>query len=400
VSRDREGAGSVSSSQPLQLFEGGPLWQLLVRTRLVVPRAMLLRRISVLIALTWLPLVLLALVDGTAFGRVDLPLSRDLVVHVRFLLAVPVLILAEVMLQRSITGVLRYFGMSGVVPPREEPKLVKILETGRRRRDSIAVELALLAIAFGGAALAFSQTRELFLGVSSWRMEPVADGGELTSAGMWHAMISLPVFQFLLLRWLWRLWIWAGVLRGVARLDLGIVASHPDHAGGLGFIGIGQIGFAGFVFAVNAVISASIGEGVLHGVSELAAQRATIVGAIVISLLLVLAPLAVFIGPLSRARAAGRLRYGALASHHGRYFEERWLRSEDPPGEEILEAPDISSLADVQPGFDRVYRMRPLPVGRSELVPIALAAALPYAPLALLVMPLSEILKKLLGALT
>ena len=391
----------MTSAQPLQLFEGGPLWRLLLKTRLVdPPRAMLVRRIAVLVALTWLPLAVLTLVAGTAFGRVDLPFSRDMVVHVRFLLSVPVLIFAEVMLQRSITGVLRYLGMSGVVPPSEEPKLVKILQAGRRRRDSMIVELVLLAIAFGGAALTYTQTRELFLGVSSWRMEPVAEGGELTSAGMWHAMISLPLFQFLLLRWLWRLWIWAGVLRGVSRLDLGIVASHPDHAGGLGFIGIGQIGFAGFVFAVNAVISASIGEGVLHGVSELAAQRATIVGAIVISLLLVLAPLAVFIGPLSRARAAGRLRYGALASHHGRYFEERWLRTEDPPGEEILEAPDISSLADVQPGFERVYRMRPLPVGRSEIVPIVLAAALPYAPLALIVMPLSEILKKLLGALT
>ena len=389
------------SAQPLQLFEGGPLWRLLLRTRLVVPpRAMLVRRIAALVALTWLPLVVLTLAAGSAFGRVELPFSRDLVVHVRFLLAVPVLILGEVMLQRSLTGVLRYLGMSGAVPPSEEPKLVNILETARGRRDSLLVELLLLAVAFGGAALAFSQTRELFLGLSSWRMHPVAAGGELTAAGMWHAMISVPLFQFLLLRWLWRLLIWAGVLRGISKLDLGVVASHPDHAGGLGFIGIGQIGFAGFVFAINAVIAASIGEGVMHGAYTLAAQRGAIVGAIVISLVLVLAPLAVFIGPLSRARAVGRLRYGALASHHGRYFEERWLATEDPPTKEILEAPDISSLADVQPGFDRVYRMRPLLVGRSEIVPLALAAALPYAPLALLVMPLSEILKKLLGALT
>ena len=394
-------AGAVSHPQPLQLFEGGPLWRFLVRAHLVVPpRKLLGRRIAALLVLTWLPLLLLTVVAGTAFGRVELPFSRDLVVQVRFLLAVPLLIFGELLLQRSLTGVLRYLGMSGVVPRHEEPKLVAILEKARRRRDSIFVELVLLAVAFGGAALAFSQTRELFLGVSSWRMEPVATGGELTTAGMWHAIISLPLFQFLLLRWLWRLVIWAGVLRGVAKLELGIVPSHPDHAGGLGFIGIGQLGFAAFVFALNAVIAASIGEGVLHGSYDLMGQRPLIIGAIVLSLLLVLAPLLVFIGPLSRARAVGRLRYGALASHHGRYFEERWLRSEEPPDREILEAPDISSLADVQPGFDRVYRMRPFPIGRSEIVPIALAAALPYAPLALLVMPLSEILKKLLGALT
>jgi len=132
----------------------------------------------------------------------------------------------------------------------------------------------------------------------------------------------------------------------------------------------------------------------------LASERGTIIGAIVISLLLVLAPLAVFLGPLARTRAAGRLRYGALASHHGRYFEKRWLGSDAPPAESIVDAPDLSTLADVQPGFERVYTLRPIPIGRSEIVPLALAAALPYAPLALLVMPLSEILKRLLGALT
>ena len=114
----------------------------------------------------------------------------------------------------------------------------------------------------------------------------------------------------------------------------------------------------------------------------------------------VLAPLFVFVGKLGAVKRVGRLRYGAMASHHGRLFEQRWLGREDPPNESILEAPDISSLADVEPGFARVQKMRPVPIGRAELVPLAVACALPYAPLALLVMPLSEILKRLLGALT
>ena len=391
----------MAATQPLQLFEGGPLWQLLLRARLVVPpRAMIARRIAALVAITWLPLVVLSLLAGTAVGGVALPLRKDLVVHVRFLVAVPLLILGEVTLQRSLAGVLRYLGVSGVVPPREEPKRVRILEQARKRRDSLVVELALLAIAFGGAAVAFTSTREAFLGLTSWRMAPGPDGAELTRAGLWHAAISVPLLQFLMLRWLWRLVIWAGVLRDLAKLDLRLVASHPDRAGGLGFVGIGQVGFAAFLLAMNAIVSASIGESVLYGGQDLLAQKTLIVGAIVISLVLVLAPLAVFIGPLARARAIGRLRYGALASHHGRLFEERWLDNEQPPGDAILEAPDISSLADVQGGFERVYRIRPFPIGRSELVPLALASALPYAPLALLVMPLSEILKKLLGALT
>src|SRR5262245_34703655 len=222
----------MAATQPLQLFEGGPLWRLLLRTHLVVPpRALIARRVGALVALTWLPLVLLCLVAGTAFGGVELPLRKDLVVHVRFLLAVPLLIFGELLLQRSLAGVLRYLGMSGVVPPQEQPKLAASLGQARRRRDSLGVELALLAIAFGGAALAFTSTREAFLGTTSWRMAPGPDGAELTRAGLWHAAISVPLLQFLLLRWVWRLVIWAGVLRELARLDLRLVASHPDRAG-------------------------------------------------------------------------------------------------------------------------------------------------------------------------
>ena len=387
---------------PLQLFEGGPLWRLLVSTRLVdPPRKLLLRRIVALVAFTWLPLVLLSAWAGTAVGnRVELPLIRDLAVHVRFLLAVPLLVLGEVLLHAAVGAVLRYLGTSGIVPPEQEPKLQAILARGRRRRDSLGVELLLVAIAFGGAVLAFSSVQELFHGLSSWRMQPASDGSAvLTRAGWWHSAISVPLFQFLVLRWLWRLAIWTGVLRAIARLDLALVASHPDHAGGLGFVSVGQLGFAAFLFAINAVISASIANSVWYGGQTLSAERAIIIGAIVLSLLLVLTPLIVFRGALARAKRVGRLRYGVLASHHGRYFEARWL-TPDPPPESVLEAADISSLADIQASFERVERMRPLPIGRSELMPLAAASALPYAPLALMVMPLSEILKRLLGALT
>jgi hypothetical protein len=390
------------AAQPLELFEGGPLWRLLVKTRLVQPpRKLLLRRIAALFAITWVPVALLCTLDGTAVGGgVTLPLLNDLVVHVRFLLAVPLLVLGEVLLGGALRGVLTYLGMSGIVPPQEEPGLVTLLEQARRRRDSLFVELLLLVFAFGTAALNFGATRELFMGASSWRMHDTSEGIALTRAGLWHAAVSLPLFQFLVLRWLWRLVIWALVLRSIARLELSLIASHPDRSGGVGFVGIGQVGFAAFLFAINAVLSAQIAEGVMYAQQNLADQRAVIAGAVVISMLLVLAPLIVFVGPLGRVKQVGRLRHGAMAAHHGRLFEQRWLGSDDPPDESILEAPDISSLADVEPGFARVERMRPLPIGRSELVPLALASALPYAPLALMVMPLSEILKRLLGALT
>src|SRR5690348_4216158 len=73
------------------LATGGPIYDFLERIGLVrndLPNVV--RRIIALVAITWLPLFLLSLKDGVAFGsRVKLPLLYDFSMYGRFLLSPP-----------------------------------------------------------------------------------------------------------------------------------------------------------------------------------------------------------------------------------------------------------------------------------------------------------------------
>ena len=46
--------------------------------------------------------------------------------------------------------------------------------------------------------------------------------------------VSVPLFQFILLRWYFRIFIWARFLWQVSRIDLAYAPAHPDRLGGSG----------------------------------------------------------------------------------------------------------------------------------------------------------------------
>ncbi len=71
----------------------------------------------------------------------------------------------------------------------------------------------------------------------TWYAAVTAGEKVLAPAGYWYQFVSLPVFQFIMLRWYFRLFIWGRLLWQVSRLDLNLVPSHPDGSCGLGFLG-------------------------------------------------------------------------------------------------------------------------------------------------------------------
>ena len=83
------------------LVLGGPLYQLWRRTRLAGDALQLLRRrIVVLITVAWVPLLALSIAEGHAWGSVALPFLHDIEMHVRLLVALPLLVVAELVVHR------------------------------------------------------------------------------------------------------------------------------------------------------------------------------------------------------------------------------------------------------------------------------------------------------------
>ncbi|WP_368564681.1 hypothetical protein [Pseudoxanthomonas sp. UTMC 1351] len=383
----RDGDGDFS------LILGGPLYQLFLKTRLARPPLKLLhRRMLVIPALAWLPLLALTLLEGHALGGVSVPFLYDIETYARFLVAMPLLILAEPVVHSWTREVVWQFRERGIVPAESMPRFQAAIDSAMRLRNSVTAELVLLATVFVLAPWLWQHG--MALRTDTWYATVDAGGVDLTRAGGWFVHVSAPMFQFLLLRWWFRLAIWWRFLWQMSRLPLEIKAAHPDRAGGLGFMGDGVYGFMPVLFAQGAVVSGLIASRVLTGARTAVEFRSEIALLILLLVAQVLIPMLFFVPDLMAARRDGLRRYGALAATYVREFENKWLGPGIPTTEALVGNADVQSLADMAGSSDVVREMRPVPFDLRVLVQLVVVAAAPFLPLVLTVIPLAELLKR------
>jgi hypothetical protein len=120
---------------------------------------------------------------------------------------------------------------------------------------------------------------------------------------------------------------------------------------------------------------------------------------LIFMLCLVLGPLLVFAPQLAQAKRLGLREYGTLAERYVREFDAKWQRGGAPAGEPFVGSGDIQSLADLGNSYEVVRTMRSLPVTKEILLQLTVATLAPIVPLALTMMSLEDLLKKLFGVL-
>ncbi len=398
MARKLDPGAILSEPADFSLVLGGPLYQLWRRLHVAGPALdLLVRRLVGITALAWLPLLVLTAYAGTAFGHaVPVPFLYDLATHARFLVAIPLLLLAEVVAHQRIRPAVRHFVDAGLVPAAVMPGFRAAIDGAMRLRNSVAVEVGLLVVVFGVGGIVW---KELSLATSTWYATAGPTTSRLTPAGQWYAHVSIPIFQFLLLRWYYRLVVWFVLLWRVSRLDLRLTPTHPDRAGGLGFLANAVAAFGPVIVAAATVLSAQIAERILFQGATLEAFKYEIVAFVVLQSLLVLGPLCVFSSVLRALKRRGRREYGALAARYTREFEDKWIEGAVPPAEPLVGSADIQSLADLANSYQVVREIRSVPFGRDTVVQLAVFSLIPFAPLVLTVVPAEEIIKKLLGML-
>ena len=263
-----------------------------------------------------------------------------------------------------------------------------------RLRDSVIAEAGLVVLSI--IAMVAGVRVDLPGDVSSWR----TIGGVLTWAGVWYAAVSLPIFQFLWWRWCWRVVIWTILLWRMSRLNLRLVATHPDLAGGLGYLGVAQSHFGTFVLALSAVLSASFAEQVLFDGRQLEAFLPLIAGHVFLTLLAFLGPLLVFTPRLLAVKRRGLREYSVVAAAYTHLFEEKWVvRGHEGTGESLLGSGDIQSLADLANSFSVVRYMRLAPFGPALVLTLVASALAPMAPLLFLQFSPEELFRDLVKVL-
>lgn len=352
------------------------------------------RRALLLALLTWLPIAAWALLSGrisdAASGE---SLLRHYGVHVRCLVVIPLLILAEPMLQRQLQSIAARLAQTALADPPLRQRFDAICGDVMRVWDA-----SLPWLLGGGVALAWTllDRPHSHDDALSWAL----DGrGDLGFGGWWFGYVVRPVFLVLLLGWLWRIvlvgwWFWR-----IGRLDLVLVPTHPDRTGGIAFVDKLPGAFALVSLALSAQLASRWAHEILHHGASLAAYQQPVVVFVLLWTLLLLLPLLGLAPALGRVRRRSIAEYSALVGKQGRLVHQRWIEGAPLADAPLLDAPEIGPVADAAVLYEAVVKMRQVPIGKRSLLLIVLPLAVPLLLVAALQIPLKELLLKLLQTL-
>jgi hypothetical protein len=316
-------------------------------------------------------------------------------VHVRLLLVIPLFFLGESWLNPRMTALVSMIVRSNVVPNSALPALESEIARTIRWKDSWLVESICLL-----AAVLLSLTgRHLALSGTTSEYDP--NRGLATMAGYWYWIVCLPLFRFLIIRWIWRIGLWSYFLWRVTKLELHLVPTHPDGAGGLGYLEVVHAHFAPLVLAISATQAAAIAEEISAGRMTLTFEAIFPAPALVllVDAALFIGPLLIFTPRLWACRVKGLSDYMEFAANYVGGFDRKWLKAEKGPEEPLLGTPDLQSLADLSNSINIVRNTRLLPVSLRLLAELLIAALLPMLPLLLFKYPVVELFRRLFMSL-
>jgi len=381
----------LEKTNDFSLVLGGPLFQLLRKARLEGNHLELLpRRVLTLTLGAWLPLALLTLASPTRHST-GVSFLRDVEVHVRFLVALPVLIIAELLVHLRLRPIVARFVEWRIVLPRDDVRFRRAIDSAIKLRNSVVLEVGLLVAVYTLGLWLWNS--RVTIAESTWYAMP---GGrwQLTPAGLWYVFVSIPVLQFVLLRWYIRFFIWFRFLWQVSRIDLNLIPTHPDRAGGLGFLGKSVYAFGPILFAQGTMLAGVVASRVLYRGESLQTFKLEIGGFIAFFVVAILGPLVMFTPGLAAVRRKGLAEYGQLAQRYVEGFDQRWVRGDAPPREELLGAADIQSLADLGNSYALVRDMRTVPFSLEDVSRLAMVTAAPFVPLLLTIWSPEEVILK------
>jgi hypothetical protein len=352
-----------------------------------------LRRAALVGAFTWVPLLLLSAAQRVGYLAPSASIAFDLATHVRNFVAIPLLLLAEDVVDERFALVVRTFVDEALVPDHQLPDFERALARSERLRDDWEAPVLMIGLAFVWSW--FVARARLHQPNPTW----FAPAGHLSWAAWWQVLVSTPIFAMLVMLWVWRWVLWSMFLLRMARLDLQIVGTHPDGAGSLGFLALPSYAFALVVFACTAAISAAWGQLALF-------QGARVLDFVVPGCALVATSLAVGLGPLMafsprllrvKLRDVEALR--VFTHRVMRWFDEGWVQRRDRLAARDMNDIPAEVFANMGDSYARTAAMRTVPFDKMTVLVLAAAVVVPMLPLTLTQLSLRDLARTLLKAL-
>ncbi len=381
--------------EDFSLSEGGPFHRVLVSTNLINHPA----KIALIsLCISWIPLVIITAANGSLFSGIAMPFLKDTAIQVRLLLAIPLLIIIRLDIDTKVNAVIHYIADALMSPEERQLIISTAIFRAKKLTNSAITEIILLIIViiYTISLVKNNTFGELQGGTESWM---AAANHSLTFAGKWAIFISIPIFQFLFFRWLWRYFVWILLLFRMSKSRIKLKPTHGDKAGGLGIIMMAQRSFNMIFVTAGVVASGELIVRLMKDPGSFITVRNEIIGYIVVCVILILLPLLFFMGKLLKTKQEALLDLSKLSATLSSKFEREWI-NEQPIEKRIADNEvDPSMLYDYAGVFDSVQQMRPFPVTIRDIIGLAIPLFIPFIPLLMIHFSVVELLQKILKLL-
>jgi hypothetical protein len=359
----------------------------------------ILTRFLIIFTITWVPMALLSLETVAALpAKYEYAENffYDFAAYAQFFIGIPLYLIAERVIGESIMGASRDFHETGVVADEDEAKLYEIEKKVERIRKAWWPEAICIITSFWFAFMAFAPEliRPHDSGMVTWHVkeiDPVQFMGWTlthwyTPAGMFATFAALPLQTYIWVRWVCKIWIWYWYLRQVSKFKLTLVASHPDHTGGIGFLSEVQAKFALVILAggISGVV-ATVGYKIAieHAPVDIAPVWGLVLGFAIGAPVLFLAPLLLFTKQLARTKKRALSAFREKAMINAKRLEEKWLHTPYSDETESGLRTELSQLNLLGGFYDKIHGMRVVPFdlrSAAQLFGSAIGPLLPLIP--------------------
>lgn len=326
-------------------------------------RFRLVWRALVLMSVTYVPMAVLALLQGLV-DTVVTPTNffADFAAYAQFLVALPLYIVAEAIIDGSTRDAAKQFLACRIVRSEDAPKVYAIHATLERTRKARWPDIVCIAYAyFFSLVILVPQFGDDPL--PTWHVQGEDASRWMTAAGVWAFFVAIPLLNYLWLRLIGKIVLWIYYLYRITRIHLDLHATHGDGTGGIGFISETQGRFALFILAYGiGNIAAPVGYQIAvlnYDLSILPVWGPLVLFALGAPALFTL-PLFMFTKQLFRSKRRALAACRERLAEHSRRIEKHWLfeQPRETSQNEMRELSELETLGNV---FSRVEKMRVVP---------------------------------------
>lgn len=345
-------------------------------------------KILFLLLLTWLPLFISTLFFNSKTNGVTIFSDFDL--HIRFLILLPAIVYMERRVDLPFNNFLDE--MKHIIGEEDQGKYDRFIISLMKVITSKIPEVLFYILFY---SLLFIYWDDIVM-LSKKDYLFTSDRSQLNFSGWYYLLLSLPFFQLMIFRWIFRWVMWAYMIFKISKFKLQIDPVHADIMGGLEFINLIPIFFSFLVFLIASIIASNIGFEIVFEGQSLKPYAFQIAFFSLFFPILNYSPLFFFTRKMFKAKTNGIIHFGRLIREHNVAYFQKWIYNRNETQDELLGSVDNSSLSDINGSYTMTQSLRIIPINSQFFISTVLVGVLPYLPLLLTQYSITELFKQLI----